>query len=305
MYQTIPAQENAIYELAKDSRGRLFAGGRWGRLFKSTDDGESWYQVNSGVKDTRVSALSFPSESMLLVGMHRGGYSARPLDGIWAFEEQGITEWKDTLILPSEVRITALSLSPSGTLFIGTDKGIVRSSLPAVALSDTPSVGSKWITCLVQNSNGSILAGTFDDAVFISTDNGLSWTNSTRGLTRPKIKCIAIQANGTICAGTDRGVFVSTDDGYSWRAIGPDNLTIESIAFTGNWHIIVGTNGAGIHLSDDQGKTWSASSLLNQLDVWSLTTTETGAVIAGTSQGIFRSDNLGKDWNRVGYVFVK
>ncbi|MDI6766728.1 MAG: hypothetical protein QME52_07905 [Bacteroidota bacterium] len=306
MYRSIATDEISVYAFTHDSRGRLFAGGKWGRVFISTDDGQRWYQVNSSAKDTRVSALLFLPDTVLLVGMHLGGiFGEFTSDGIWALREQTTTVWSETFVQPTELRITSLLLSNSRSILVGTDQGVIRSSLQPITLSGIQGIANKWITCLAQSERGTILAGTFDDATFISTDNGTSWINSVRGLTRPKIICLAVQPDGTIYAGTDRGAFMSNDGAQSWSQIGLDTLNVESITFIGNWHIIAGTKSAGVFLTNDQGKTWVRSALSGQVDVWCLMVTETGAVLAGTSQGIFRSDDLGKNWNLIDNVFIK
>ena len=57
-----------------------------------------------------------------------------------------------------------------------------------------------------------IFAGTYGGGVFLSTDNGASWTAVNNGLTNPDINTLAI--NGTnIFAGTNEGVFLSTNNG--------------------------------------------------------------------------------------------
>jgi len=69
------------------------------------------------------------------------------------------------------------------------------------------------------SSGTNIFAGTGNGGVFLSTDNGTSWTEKNNGLTNTNIESLAI--NGTnIFAGTHSGgVFLSTDNGASWTQV--------------------------------------------------------------------------------------
>src|SRR5262249_28122185 len=100
------------------------------------------------------------------------------------------------------------------------------------------------------SANGDTLLATADSTVFVSTDAGASWRNSTKVTTgglqvqRAKIK------NGRIYAGTRRkGVFVSADLGVTWSDFsqglaGDTQLAIIDMLIQGD-SIYVATEGAG------------------------------------------------------------
>lgn len=54
-------------------------------------------------------------------------------------------------------------------------------------------------------SGTSLFAGTSSGGVFLSTDNGTSWTEVNTGLTTPFVWCLAPDLSGNLFAGSDGG----------------------------------------------------------------------------------------------------
>ncbi|MDZ4204936.1 MAG: hypothetical protein U1C46_08975, partial [Bacteroidales bacterium] len=79
-----------------------------------------------------------------------------------------------------------------------------------------------------------IFAGTVD-GIYLSTNNGNSWTAVNNGLTNPHVYAIAISGNN-IFAGTPANVYLSTNNGNSWTAVntGLPNAYIYALAISGN-----------------------------------------------------------------------
>jgi hypothetical protein len=93
-----------------------------------------------------------------------------------------------------------------------------------------------------------LVAGTVG-GVFVSTNNGDSWTRANTGLVNPYTNCLAVYGN-TIFAGTYDGVFVSTNGGATWKGenSGLTNKSIRSLTIS-NQTIAVGVEGAGVFIS--------------------------------------------------------
>src|ERR1035438_3323604 len=73
---------------------------------------------------------------------------------------------------------------------------------------------------LAINSSGYIFAGTYYGGVFLSTNNGTSWTAVNNGLTGSGLTVNALAVSGTnIFAGTNSGVYLSTNNGSNWTQI--------------------------------------------------------------------------------------
>ena len=137
-----------------------------------------------------------------------------------------------------------------------------------------------------------IYAGTLGGGIFVSTDNGDSWTAKNNGLLNWIVECVLIN-NNIIWAGTAGGLFLSTDNGNSWTARnnGLLNHYVTSIAFSGNT-IFAGTIG-GIFRSIDNGSTWvSVATFYARAIVIS------GSKIFSVSHsGLYMSSDLGNTWS--------
>jgi ligand-binding sensor domain-containing protein len=133
------------------------------------------------------------------------------------------------------------------------------------------------ITCFVA-SETNLFAGTIG-GVFLSTDNGTSWSSASNGLPSNQdgsyqyVRCLALSGTN-LFAGTNDGIFLSTDNGTSWS-------------------------------SASNGTSWSSASngLPTNYDgkyqyVGSLALSGT-SIFAGTSDGVFLSTNNGAKWTKV------
>lgn len=85
--------------------------------------------------------------------------------------------------------------------------------------------------------------------VFLSTNNGKSWTAVNSGLPEwPNVQCLAVSGTN-IFAGTDEsGVFLSTNNGKSWTAVNsglPEKTGVRCLTVSGSY-LFVGTDGRGV-----------------------------------------------------------
>jgi len=97
-------------------------------------------------------------------------------------------------------------------------------------------------------SGTSLFAGTYRGGVFLSTNNGKSWTAASSGLPKnTEINCLG--ASGTyLFAGTDEGVFLSTNDGKSWTVVNkglPENTEVNCLAVSGT-NLLAGIDEGGV-----------------------------------------------------------
>lgn len=134
------------------------------------------------------------------------------------------------------------------------------------------------------HANGTIFAGTWDDGVFSSSNNGASWTQT--GLTNYSVSSLAINANGTIFAGTeDGGVFSSSNNGASWTQVnsGLTNTTVLSLAIHANGTLFAGTLDGGVFRSKTPTVTPSLTSPANGATGVSVSTALTWSTVSGAT----------------------
>jgi len=149
-------------------------------------------------------------------------------------------------------------------------------------------------------SGTNLFAGTWGGGVFLSSNNGTSWTNT--GLTNgSEIRSFAVSGTN-LFAGTTHGIFLSTNNGTSWTQVnsGLTDTDVRSFAISGT-NLFAGTWGGGVFLSTNNGSTWTtASTGLTGNAVFALDVSGTN-LFAGTWQnGVFLSTNNGTSWINTG-----
>ena len=148
-------------------------------------------------------------------------------------------------------------------------------------------------------SGTNLFAGT-NSGVFLSTNNGTSWTSVSKGLTFTDVFALAVSGEnlfaGTgISGGPDGDVFLSTNNGTSWTSVstGLYNKRVLALAVSGT-NLFAGILAAGVFLSTDNGASWAK--VLSTISVYALVASGTN-IFAGTDGGdVFLSTNNGTSW---------
>jgi photosystem II stability/assembly factor-like uncharacterized protein len=163
-----------------------------------------------------------------------------------------------------------------------------------------------------ENSIGQIFVGTRWDLVFISYDNGLSWTSSDSGFInpyfRPSIDEIAINDSDHIfVAGYGTGVYRSLDNGQSWEQLsnGMYRYDIFALTIDQDGFIYAGESGGpGPHIlrSTDNGNSWeNKSNGLGAYDEpYAFTVDEENNIYTATSIGsVFKTTDQAENWIQI------
>lgn len=199
----------------------LFVSSLGNGIYKSTNQGFSWTQVNQGLDNLSIDLLSISPESpdiVLAAGEKKGLYKTK----------DGGKNW-DTVI-QGDTKVTALGFSPSQSnqVFVGDKQGNIYLS---------QNTGETWEKRSTLTESGAITALAFspnfatDNTLWIGTekqgilkteDRGVSFSKVNQGLSDLSIRDITIVSNGekemTLWAATwDDGVFYSQDGGTVWQ----------------------------------------------------------------------------------------
>jgi photosystem II stability/assembly factor-like uncharacterized protein len=288
----------------------LFVGATWGAVGEpngvilSTDNGQSWTEVTSGLTNLNVTALA-------VLATETGGtnlFAATNGGGLFQSTNNG-TSWIEADAGLGHPYITALTVSGTN-LFAGTNYGggVYRSTDYGTSwtLADTGMTNHN-VTALAHSGDGSVLfAGTDGGGVFLSTNNGTYWTPASSGLTNTHIRAIAV-SGANLFAGTDgSGVFLSTDNGTSWNPVNTGLNFPYVHAFgvvpngTGGANIFAGTWGSGIFLSTNNGVNWtSVNSGLICRCVNTLAACDSNLFVGTNGCGAFISTDNGAGWTQV------
>lgn len=146
-----------------------------------------------------------------------------------------------------------------------------------------------------------VFAGTSNDGVFRSTDDGSTWTQMNQGLTDLRIMSLATVGNNVL-AGTDQGIFVSSNEGRNWTHV-------DSMGGSLNYVVSFATKGSqvyasaygGIYVSADSGVNWVRVSNSPDPETWwpPFLCISGGNFIAGTARGIYLSTSGGTSWTHI------
>ena len=175
-------------------------------------------------------------------------------------------------------------------------------------------LNSSNVGSIVINGNN-IFAGTYQDGIFLSSNNGGSWTAVNTGLPNPIIIWSLAVKGDTILAGSDgAGIFFSINNGNSWDTmnIGLPYIDgayygIMALAVKGDT-IFASTFSDGIFRSLNNGSSWdsintgltgTAHRLVNALAI------KRDTIFAGTGTlyiggGVFISSNSDSSWTPAG-----
>ncbi len=230
-----------VHALAVSPNGaggtNLFAGTNSSGVFLSTNRGLSWTAASIGLTNTDVWSFAVSpngaSGTDLYAGTNGGGVCRSTNSGrSWTAVNNG-------LIYTGVSALAALGTN----IFAGTDNGIFL-----LAGSDTTWnwVLRTTVVNVLTVSGTNIFAGTDGAGIYLSTNNGTTWTQIDSGLTDTYVNAIVVSGTNLFAGTNSGGVFLSTNSGTSWTAIntGLTNTYVNALAvFHAN--LFAGTNGSG------------------------------------------------------------
>jgi len=150
-------------------------------------------------------------------------------------------------------------------------------------------------------SGADLFAGTYGGGVFLSTNNGTSWTAVSTGLTNTGVYALAVSGSNLFAGTSGGGVFLSTNNGTSWTAVntGLINTNVFTLAVSGT-NLFAGTFDGGVFISTDNGSNWNAANTgLTDTYVCVLAVRGSNLFVGTWGGGIFLSTDNGTNWTEV------
>lgn len=285
---------NYITSLAVQGNN-LFASCLYGGVFRSTDNGNNFQQIDSGMDYNTAAWCLAVSDTGIFAGTGSGVYLSTDSGNTWAKVNSGLT---DTGVY---------SLAINGrNLYAGTTEGVFISNNFAMSwtISDSGFPTGYFADAVVRAltlAGGNIVAGT-DSGIYISTNNGISWQVSNTGLTSYVQVNALLTANGYLYAGTSVGVFLSSDGGLSWTAAntGIGSLAVFTLAVHGS-SIYTGTFGDGAFASTNGGLSWVPvdSGMPRNSTDYTFAFSDSNIFVGTENYGAYRSSSNGALWQPV------
>jgi hypothetical protein len=257
----------------------LFAGtGVHTGMYRSTNNGTTWAQ--SGLNGRSIQSVVTSPNGKGGANIFAGSYSINCIPG-------------------------------SGGVFLSTDNGSIWTGAGTGQTYED-------VYALVVDSIGAggtnLFAATADCGgngygVFLTTNNGTTWTNVTDGLTTTCasptcwVDALAISDTNLFAGTVGKGVFRSTDYGTTWTEVnaGLTTLYVQTFATNGT-DLFMGTwgNSGGVFRSTNNGTTWTdVSAGLTNSHVQALVVIGTNLMVGTEGDGVFLSTNNGANWTQV------
>lgn len=207
----------------------LFAGTENG-IYRSADNGASWSAVNNGLGFATVYAFACNGKELLAATYGGIYYSWNNGDkwvnsNKWTNRANGFEQYYTI--------VYSLSVADKG-IYAATDRGVYFSGDSCRNWeSVNGNVLDKSTVCTVLADNDMLYAGTYNGGLFVSRDNGRSW--SALRLPDGDADIYVLEKLGTaLYAGTSAGVYCSADSGKTWKnegkGIPPSNMSVYAIA---------------------------------------------------------------------------
>ncbi len=225
-------------------------------VYVSNDSGVSWQTQSEGFFDGEITAMTFAGDT-LVIGTGIGNYLLVDTGRTWISSNNFISVGASDLFVQDSIIF-------AGDFYRSTDSGL-NWSFPITKVSSDS--GYYFGNNSIVSQGRNIYAASY--GVFLSTDNGVTWTSRSNGLpysnTQPNINCLAVKGSKIFAGSEYDGIFVSTDSGVTWTAANnglPLNPPVNALCIAGN-DIVAGLNtGSGgtssVFFSSDDGQTWSS-----------------------------------------------
>lgn len=262
-------------------------------VFKSTDGGTSWVQMNNGMGNVTVGALLMhpTNDNILLAATSSGIYKTTDGGNTWTLKAAG--NFKDIKFKPGDPSIVyAVKIITPSEFYRSSDTGDnwtkITSGIPTTGIGSRMVIGVSAANAnyvyLVQIKNEVSPNKNQFATLLRSTDSGLNFTSQSTSLTAPNIfgyECdgsgTASQATYDLCISVNpddvNHIFVgsinnwqSTDGGVSWDIIthwsndcSGSAVELHADQHVYEWHdgkLYVGHDG-GLSYSANDGSSWT------------------------------------------------
>ena len=311
-----------IRTLFATSEGILFAGTDGAGVFRSTDGGESWTSVNTGLHE-----ISGYFRDVTAFAQKRDTLYVNMVSGLFASTDDG-NSWQ---IVPDPqwpVSITRI-LVIGDRIYIGTLRGgiwytddsvswiPVNDGLTNLEINELANIGTTLVVGTKKggafrkkatedswypiNSGFTVQPSHQERSNNAQTDSALHSSQRPKLPSKIRVDSFAVMENLLFVGAVwekGGGLFRSDDEGDTWTHIAAEEITdtVLTLAVYGTT-LYAGTIDSGVFHSDDRGDSWTAvNNGLTHREVPTLLAVDENTVFAGTQVGVFRTTDSGNSW---------
>jgi len=280
---------------ALGTKGDTVFAATYERFYISSDQGETWNDLWNGLPYFAY-CFDFPSDGpRIYAGSKKGVYISYNNGDTFVLQNNGYTGFTVKSIVKYGTSILVGNMDiglNTEVLFQSQNQG---QSWQCISTSMDPDIEDVY--CLAAKGS-MILAGT-RLGVFISNNQGITWTPKNTGLDLREVLALAVRGDQIFC-GTPDGLFESDNDGETWTLCTnglTGNECITSLEVV-NGHVFAGCfYGAGVKLLRSFETSWTdISTGLNSMQILNLSANDQ-YIFAGTDAlpgfytgGVFRQE---------------
>ncbi len=172
-----------VVDVTLNQDGHIFV--NMGRSFRSTNNGQSWIEVDSGLYNSfgylrnTLNFLTIDPQGFIFGGTYLGGMFRTSNEGdTWEWASSGVTDSEVTAIAASRSGILYALTWPGlgdGSIFRSENDGQTWINVCPDLTHKISSFDSSRLTSIVIAPNGSVFVGTSNAGLFRSTDSGNTW----------------------------------------------------------------------------------------------------------------------------------
>lgn len=239
-----------INAIACGPNDELFVGVLGSGLFKSEDLGLNWQLINTGFYHPKSAPV------YILFSSNNDIYAALQFGGIYKSVDNGLSWVK---IFNQTSNNPVISLNSLGFIYTNHDNAISKSTDNGNTWTLLNNFDSNVNTITI-TPNDNILAGTYYDGIFRSTDDGITWSKVS---TVSTITSFAVNSQKYIFVSSEyrysAGIYISFDDGENWEALPlPYRVNMMAVHKESNKLFASVRWGAwGVFVSSDNGQNWN------------------------------------------------
>ncbi|MEX1138913.1 MAG: T9SS type A sorting domain-containing protein [Bacteroidota bacterium] len=205
-------------------------------IYRSTNSGDDWTHLTSGLANDGVNAIAIDSSDRLYIadrGFQGYFYQSTNNGDNWARIDSGLTDL-----------VSAVAFDSLDNILIGSF-GVYRSTDSGSTWTDIGlGLPSSYVHSIIVMPDGIILAGMGTEGLFFLTDYGSFWSKLDFSFPGG-VLTMALNSTGLMFVGTPvAGVYVSADSGGTWTQSnsGLGSLTARSFAFDSAGHAFLATD---------------------------------------------------------------
>jgi len=245
-----------------------------------------------------IQSLALGDAEMVYAGSFGGGvFKSEDAGKTWRPANEGLTD----------PFVYVVMVAPDKAVFAGTLRGgIFRSQNQGKSWAPVNTGLERLETHVLAHHQGSLYAGT-GSGVYRSANGGTTWISDNEGLKNLLIRAFAVDAEGSMYAGTTGMGIYRKDPGHAkWVRITATQLShprdrlpenfVRALVADESGDLYAGTADNGVYVSGDRGDSWRA--LGKGVENASIRALAIGGKswFAGTGQGMYRSVDRGKTW---------